>query len=63
MHKDDYFLECENGAGVFEVQSRLRQIIDDKPFHLGISILQHSKESFDEIFIQYKIIALLFSFK
>ena len=43
MHKQDDFLESETGKGIFEIQMGIRKIIDDKPFHVGISILQHSK--------------------
>ena len=45
MHKQDDFLETETGDGIYEIQMAIRRVVDDKPFHLGISILQHSKES------------------
>ena len=50
FHKKDDFLESENGTGIFEVQSGIRRISDDKPCHLGISILQHSKLLFLQFF-------------
>ena len=43
MHMQDDFLETETGRGIYEVQMGIRRVKDDKPFHLGISILQHSK--------------------
>ena len=46
MHKHDDFLETETGDGIYEIQMAIRRVVDDKPFHLGISILQHSKSRF-----------------
>ena len=37
------FLECENEEGVTEIIMKHRTIRDDKPVHIAISILQHSK--------------------
>ena len=38
-----HFLECETEDGVTEVTMRQKTVRDDKPVHLGVAILQHSK--------------------
>ena len=41
---DKNFLECENlTSGITEVISAQSRVIDNKPVHIGISILQYSK--------------------
>ena len=44
--KQDNFLGTESGEGIFEVITGYRRIRDQKPVHLGVSILQHSKKGF-----------------
>ena len=43
MFKQDNFLGTESGEGIFEIITGFRRIRDQKPVHLGVSILQHSK--------------------
>jgi hypothetical protein len=43
LYKRHHFLESEDGSGIHEVICKQRTVSDDKPVHVGISILQHSK--------------------
>lgn len=43
LFRDHSYLENESGEGVHEVVSDMSTIIDRKPVHVGLGILQHSK--------------------
>ena len=43
LFKSFSFLRTETGEGFHEVIKKQRTVIDSKPVHLGLAILQHSK--------------------
>ena len=43
LYKSFAFLRTESGAGFHEVIKKQRTVVDSKPVHLGLAILQHSK--------------------
>jgi hypothetical protein len=43
LFKHEVFLESEDLTGVHEIVMDQRRVIDNKPIHAGIAILQHSK--------------------
>jgi hypothetical protein len=43
LFKSDAFLTCEGESGIHEVNMQQHKVIDSKPVHVGISILQYSK--------------------
>ena len=43
LYKRDAYLETEGGRGIHEVIMEQSTIQDNKPIHIGVAILQHSK--------------------